>query len=112
MKQKQELIKREFSVAVPHLKGGNIIWTSGKGNIIGGKQDYKAIGIQGFDYTFFEEQEGRCVRKGLYGCLYFNHLIELWPWYWGEKLGKTINWFVRRINIKGILEDTGYQDMF
>ena len=48
------------------------------------------------------------MRKVIDGHTYFNHLIELWPWYWGEKLGKTINWFVRRINIKGILEDTGY----
>ena len=31
---KDQLIKREFSVYVPHTKGGNIVWTCIKNNII------------------------------------------------------------------------------
>ena len=40
---KQELIKREFSVSVPHPKGGNIVWTCVQDHIIEGKEYYGSI---------------------------------------------------------------------
>ena len=43
VKEKKELIKRDFLVSVSHLKGGNIVWTCVKDNIIeekGGLQSY------------------------------------------------------------------------
>ena len=33
-REKEELIKRDFLVSVTHTKGGNIVWTCVKGNII------------------------------------------------------------------------------
>ena len=42
---------------VPHLKGGGIIWTCVKDNIIEEKYKHKAIGLHGFDCTLFEEEE-------------------------------------------------------
>ena len=42
-KAKEKLINREFSVAIPHLKGGEIVWTCVKDNAIEEKEDYKAI---------------------------------------------------------------------
>ena len=53
VKDKEELIKRDFLVSVPHLKGGKIFWTCVKDHIIHEKEDYKDIGLSGFDYKSF-----------------------------------------------------------
>ena len=45
-------------MAIAHPKGGNIFWTCVKDNVIKEKEDYKAIGLCGFDYKLFEEEEG------------------------------------------------------
>ena len=42
-------------MAVTHLKGGDIVWTCGKDNIIEETYEYKAIGLRGSDYNCFEE---------------------------------------------------------
>ena len=34
VKEKEDLIKREFLVSIPHPKGGNIVWTCVKDHII------------------------------------------------------------------------------
>ena len=39
MKEKEYLIKREFLVEVPHLKGGNIVWTYVEVNTIKEKDE-------------------------------------------------------------------------
>ena len=54
-KDKEELIKREFPVSVPHPKWGNIFCTCVKDNIIEEKEHYKAIGLRDFYYKLFEE---------------------------------------------------------
>ena len=41
VKEKDELIKIEFSVSVPNPKGGTIVWTCVKDHIINEKEDYK-----------------------------------------------------------------------
>ena len=41
-----------------HPKGENIVWTCVNDNIIEENQEYKAIGIYGFDYKLFQEKEG------------------------------------------------------
>ena len=43
VKEKGGLIKRDFLVSVPHLKGGNIVWTCVKEHIIDEKEQYKYI---------------------------------------------------------------------
>ena len=35
------------------MKGGNIVWTCVKDNIIKENEDYKAIGLYGFGYKLF-----------------------------------------------------------
>ena len=45
-------------MSVPHSKGGIIVWTCVKDNIIDEKEGYKDIGLRGFDYKLFEEEEG------------------------------------------------------
>ena len=50
---------------VPHLKGGGIVWTCVKDNIIKEKEDCKYIGLCGFYYTLFEEEEGGGGSRGI-----------------------------------------------
>ena len=58
IKDKQELIRREFLVVVLHPKGVEIFQTSMKDNVVGEKEDYKENGLRNFDYNFFEELGG------------------------------------------------------
>ena len=59
MKDEEELINREFLVVVTYTKGGGIVWTCVKDNVVGEKGEYKAIGLSGFDYKLFDKEEGR-----------------------------------------------------
>ena len=45
-------------MSVLHPKGGNIVWTFVKDRTIEEKYQYKDIGLHGFDYKLFEEEEG------------------------------------------------------
>ena len=47
-------------------------------NIVGGKEEYREIGLRGFDYKLFQEEEGGGGRKGLDGYQYLKHIIEFW----------------------------------
>ena len=64
-------------MSVPHHKGGAIVWTCVKYHIIDEKKDYKDIGLHGFDYKLFEEEEGGGNRKGLDGYPHLKHLVQL-----------------------------------
>ena len=48
-----------------------------KGHVIDKNEDYKEIGLCGFDYSLFEEKEGGGKREGLDGYRYLKHLIKL-----------------------------------
>ena len=88
VKDKEKLIKREFSVPVPHTEGGGIVWTCVKDRIIDEKQQYEAIGLRGFYYKLFEEEEAGGNRERLEGCPYLEHLIQLWPVDWVKQMLK------------------------
>ena len=58
-----------------------------KDHIIEEKEQYKVIGLCGFDYKLFEEEEsGRGVREGLCGYPYLKHIIQLWPCDWVKRM--------------------------
>ena len=63
-------------MSVPHPKGGGVVWTCVKDHIIDEKEDYKYIGLHGFDYKLSEEEEGGGTREGLYVYPYLKHLIH------------------------------------
>ena len=65
-------------MVVPYPKGGKIVCTCVEDDVIYEKEEYKSIGLHGFDYTFSEEEEGGGMRNGIYGYTYLNHLIYLW----------------------------------
>ena len=64
-------------MSVTHFKGGAIVWTCLKDHIIDEKEDYKDIGLRGFDYKLFEEEEGGRTREGIDGYPYLEHPIQL-----------------------------------
>ena len=66
-------------VSVPHPKGGKIVWTCMKDHLIDENEDYKEIGLLGFNYSLFEENEGGGKQEGLDGSPYLKHLIKLCP---------------------------------
>ena len=60
MKEKEEFInKGVFSGSSSYQRGGGgVIFNCVKDDVIGGKEDKKSIGLHGFDYKLFEEDEG------------------------------------------------------
>ena len=75
-------------MSVPHPKGGAIVWTCVKDHIIDEKEDYKDIGLRGFDYKLFEEEEGGGTREGLDRYPYLKHLIQLLMGDWVSQMSK------------------------
>ena len=75
-------------MSVTHPKGGAIVWTCVNDHIIDEKEDYKDIGLRGFDYKLFEEEEGGGNREGLYGYPYLTNLILLWSGDWVNQMEK------------------------
>ena len=59
-----------------------------KDHVIEEKEDYKEIGLRGFDYSLFEDKKGREEREGLDGFPYLKHLIKLWPGDWEKQMEK------------------------
>ena len=43
-------------MVIPHPKLGNVFWCFVRDNIIEENNEYKAIGLRGFDYVLFEEE--------------------------------------------------------
>ena len=78
---------------MPHPKGGKIVWTCVKDHVIEEKEDYKEIGLSGFDYSLFEEKEGGVKREELDGSPYLKHLIKLWPGDWEKHMEKLTKRF-------------------
>ena len=75
-------------MSVPHPKGGAIVRTFLKDHIIDKREDYNDIGLHGFDYKLFEEDEGGGNREGLDGYPYLKHLIKLWRVDWVKQMEK------------------------
>ena len=59
-----------------------------KDHIIEEKEDYKEIGLSGFDYSLFEEKKGGGELEVLDGSPYLKHLIKLWPGDWEKHMEK------------------------
>ena len=57
------------------------------------KEDCKEIGLCGFDYELFEEEEGGGTREGLDRYPYLKYLIQLGPGDWVihmEKMNEAV----------------------
>ena len=80
-----------------------IVWTCVKDQITDENEDYKAIGLYGFDYKLFEEEEGGGNREGLYGYPYLKHLIQLCPGDWANNMKNMNKSFLPPRRIKSCL---------
>ena len=59
MKKKEEFMNKGVSVVILYPKGGGgVIYTCVKDDVVREKEQYKSIGLHGFDYKLFEEEEG------------------------------------------------------
>ena len=56
-KDKEELIKRDFLMEVPHPKGAKIDWYRVDDNVIQENEENKEMGICVFDYKLFEKKD-------------------------------------------------------
>ena len=57
--------------------------------VIDEKDQYKVIGLCGFYYKLFEEEEGGGDRGGLYRYPYLKHIIQLLPGDWEKQMSKN-----------------------
>ena len=60
-----------------------------KDHIIHEKEDYKEIGLRGFKYKWFEEEEGGVKRERLDRYPYLKNIIKLLPGDWVTQMKKT-----------------------
>ena len=84
-----------------------MFWTCVKDHIIDGKDDYKDIGLRGFDYKSFEEDQGGGNREGLDGYSYLKHLVQLCPGDWVKHMEKLMKRLVFRIVTRLVGEGNG-----
>ena len=87
-------------MSVQHPEEGNLVWTCVNDHIIDEKEDYKDIGLRGFDYKVFKEEEGGGTIELLDGYPYLNHLIQLWPGDWVKQMKKMNEVFVIKNHYK------------
>ena len=80
--------QERFLVSVPHPKGGNIVCTCVKDNIIQERDNYETIGLSGFCYKLFEEEELGWFQDRLDGYTDLEHPIQLLPGVWVNQMGK------------------------
>ena len=57
-----------------------------KDHVIDENEDYKEIGLCGFDYSLFGVKEGGGKREGLDRSPYLKHLIKSWPCDWEKQM--------------------------
>ena len=87
-RHEEQLIKRFFDVCYVYTVKGGVVCTLAKDDIINQKQQCEAIGLRGFDYKLFEEQEFGGIRDGLDRYPYLNHPIQLWLGCWVKHMAK------------------------
>ena len=59
-----------------------------KDHIIDEKEQYKGIGLHGFDYKLIEEEESGGTKERLYGYPYLKHIIKFCPCDWVKKMSR------------------------
>ena len=83
--EKEKLVNGKYLVEVVGHDKKKVLWEVVKYHVIEEPSDNKDIGLRGFDFNIFDEDEERVVREG---CSepYLLMLIKLWPGYWISQL--------------------------
>ena len=62
--------------------GKNVIWEMVNDYVAEKTTDHEGIGLRGFDFNIFDEDEKGVEREGSSEFPYLLMLIKLWPRYW------------------------------
>ena len=91
--KKEHLVKGKYLVEVAVHDNKKVLWELVDDHVVEEPSDHKDIGLRGFDFNIFDEDEEGVVREG---CSepYLKMLIKLWPGDWISQL-KRMN---RKVN--------------
>ena len=78
-----------------------MLWEVVGDHVVEDPTDHEEIGLRGFDFTVFDEDEEGVVREGSSEFPYLLMLIKIWPDYWMNQL-KRANWGVDEENVKAL----------
>ena len=96
---KGKLVKGGYSVEVFSHDKKRVIWEVVDDHVVEEPSDHEEIGLRGFDFNVFNEDEEGVVREGSSEFPYLLMLIKLWPGYWMNQL-KRMNRKVDKENGK------------
>ena len=87
--KRKKLVKGEYLVEFVGHDKKKVRWEVGGDHVVEEPCDHEDIGLRGFDFNIFDEDEEGVVREECSGP-YLRFLIKLWPGYWIDRL-KRIN---------------------
>ena len=87
---KENLAKGGYSVEVSGHDKKNVLWEVVDDHVVEEPSDHEEIGLQGFYFNVFDEDEEGVVREGSSEFPYLLILINIWPGDWISHL-KRIN---------------------
>ena len=75
---KEQLVKGKYSVEFVGHDKNKVLWEVVDENVVEEPSDHEDIGLQGFNFNIFDEDEEGVVREG-YSEPYLLILIKIWP---------------------------------
>ena len=88
--EKEKIFKCGYSVEVVGYDKKKFLCEVVDNNFVEDPTNHEEIGLQGFDFNFFDKDEEEVVREGSSEFLYLLMLIKLWSRNWNTQL-KRIN---------------------
>ena len=81
LNEKEKLVKGKYSVEVVGHDKNKVLWEVVGDHVVEEPCDHEDIGLRGFDFNIFDEDEEGVVREECSG-KYLKMLIKLWPGDW------------------------------
>ena len=106
MNEKENIIKGGYLVEVLGCDRKKVLWGVLDDRVVEEKTDNDDIGLQGFNFNFFDKYEKGFIREGSHEFSYLIILIKLWPGYWKTQ-AKRINLKVDEYNGKSMVIENG-----
>ena len=86
--EKEQLVKGKYLVEVVVHNKKKVLWEVVGDHVVEEPRGHEDIGLRGFDFNIFDEDEEGVVREGC-SELYLLMLIKLWPGDWISHLNRT-----------------------
>ena len=84
--EKEKLVKGGYSVEVVGNDKKKVLWEVVDDHVLEEPTDHEEIGLRGFDFNYFDEDEEGVVREGSSDFPYLPMLINIFPGYWKNQL--------------------------